>query len=201
MKETIGLIAGLLVILSAIPYSIRVYQRKITPNLVSWGIWSVLGLAILLTYRSSGATKNIWPAVFSFTNPCIITLLAFWRGERKPPNKLETFCLFTGVLAIITWWFVQDSRSLALYALCLAIVADMVAAIPTVVFLWQTPEADRPFAWGMFAFAYTLAIFSIEDHTVANYILPIWMILASGSITVLLVKYRTRNKLPLGEWI
>lgn len=200
MKETIGLVVGLLVILSAIPYGIRVYQRKITANVVSWSVWSVIGLALLLTYSSSGATKNIWPAVFSFTNPCLITALALWRGKRHWPNRLEIVCLVTGISAIALWWFVKDTKELALYALCLAIVADMVAAIPTIIFLWHSPWEDRPFAWGMFGLAYGLAMFSIEEHTFANYVLPVWMLAASGSIAFLLSKYRVQNNIPLREW-
>ena len=135
MKEEIGLISGLLVMASIIPYAIRTYQKKIHPNLVSWSIWAVLGLALLLTYRSSGATTNVWPAVFGFTNPLLITILTFWRGEKKKPNELEIVCLVVGVLAIVLWWFVRDSKYLSQYALYVAIAADFCAVIPTIAFV------------------------------------------------------------------
>ena len=201
MKETIGLLSGILVTVSVIPYAIRTYQGKIRPNLVSWSIWSILGLALLLTYRSSGATSNIWPAVFGFTNPCLITVLAFWKGKKEKPNIVEMICAITGIGTIILWWFVRDVRHLAQYALYIAIVADACAAIPTVVFVWKTPDGDRPFAWVMFAIAYGLVMFAIEDKSVSNFVLPIYMTLGSSFVAIPLILHRYRNNVPIGEWV
>ncbi|MEK7209134.1 MAG: hypothetical protein AAB677_02655, partial [Patescibacteria group bacterium] len=77
--ETIGLTSGLLVVASVIPYSIRTYQGKVQPNLTSWSLWTLIGLALLLTYKSSGAEANVWPAVFGFTNPLLITIIVLRR--------------------------------------------------------------------------------------------------------------------------
>lgn len=201
MKEEIGLISGLLVTASVIPYAIRTYQNKIHPNLVSWSVWALLGLALLLTYRSSGATTNVWPAVFGFTNPLLVTILAFWRGEKKKPNRLEVTCLVIGFASIVFWWFVQDTKQLAQYALYIAIVADAAAAIPTIVYVWQTPNGDRPFAWLLFGVGYGLALFAIGEHSFANYILPIYMTVVSSFVALPLVLYRFRERVPIVQWV
>lgn len=198
--ETIGLISGLLVTISVVPYAVRTYQRKIQPNLVSWTIWTVLALALLLTYRSAGATSNVWPAVFGFTNPLLISLLIFWRGKRNRPNRLEVVFIIVGIAAIVLWWFLRESKSLAKYALYVAILADACAAIPTIVSVWKNPDEDRPFAWLMFAVGYGLSLFAIEDNTFSNYLLPIYMTVGSASITIPLIRHRWRNKTPLKEW-
>lgn len=201
MTEEIGLLSGFLVILSAVPYAIRTYQGKIRPNLTSWGIWAILGLALLLTYKSSGATSNVWPAVFGFTNPCLITLLAFWKGERKWPNTLEVTCLIVGLASIILWYFAKETKTLSQYVLYVAIMADAVAAIPTIVFVWKEPCGDRPFAWAMFGVGYGLAIFAIEEYSFANYVLPVYMFVGATSIATILIIYRVRQKIPISQWI
>lgn len=201
MKEFIGMLSGLLVIVSIIPYAIGTYRRTIRPNLVTWSIWSVLGLALLLTYKSSGAKANIWPALFGFTNPLLVTIIAIWRGEKKRPNLLETICVTIGVITIVMWCFVYDNRRLSSYALYLGLIADTFAAVPTIIFVWKTPDGDRPFAWLLFAFAYGLAMFAISETTFANYILPVYMICASCFIATPLVLYRIKEKRPASEWI
>lgn len=200
--EMIGLISGLLVIVSAIPYSIRTYQGKIQPNLTSWSLWTLIGFALLLTYKSSGAEANIWPAVFGFTNPLLITILILQRrGEWIKPNLVEITCLIFGLLSFGLWLEVRESTKLAQYALYLAIVADACAAIPTIVFVWTQPNDDRPFAWSFFAIGYGLVIFAITEHTFANYILPLYMFFGALSIALPLIIYRWRQKSPLSEWI
>jgi len=201
--EFFGLLSGGLVVASIIPYSLRVYQGKIRPNLTSWSLWSLIGLALLLTYKSSGAEANVWPAVFGFFNPTLIAFLivAKQRGRLKKPNKVEVVCLVIGLVSLGMWIAVYESRELSQYALYLAIVADACAAIPTIIFVWTQPDGDRPFAWSLFAIAYGLVIFAITEPTFANYILPVYMSLGSLSIALPLVLYRLKRKTPLSEWI
>jgi hypothetical protein len=190
------------VIISVIPYAIRTSQGKITPNLTSWSLWSLIGLALLLTYDSSGAEANVWPAVFGFFNPTFITVLAAKRrGEWTKPTKVEIVCIVICLLSLALWLAVRESRELVQYALYLAIVADACAAIPTIVFVWAQPLKDRPFAWGLFAVGYGLAIFAITEHTVANYILPLYMLLGASTITFLLAFPRWKRRIPLSEWV
>ena len=201
-KELIGLISGILIVVSAIPYSIRTYQRKVHPNIISWSLWTFIGLALLLTYRSSGATTNVWAAVFGFTNPLIVTLVALKRQyERTKLNKLDMICLVFGLIALAMWLFMKENKELVQYALYVAIVADSFACLPTIAFLWKSPDQDRPFAWGLFSVAYGLNLFAISDFTLANLILPIYMTVGSFCITVPLCVYRFRKKSPIMDWI
>lgn len=200
--ETIGKISGLLVAASVIPYGIRTYQGKVHPNLTSWSLWTLIGLVLLLTYKSSGAEDNLWPAIFGFTNPALITLLVIKRrDEWTKPNQIEKICVVFSLLSFGLWIGVHKSKELAQYALYLAIVADFWAAIPTIKSVWTQPDDDRPFAWGCFATGYGLAIFAVPEHTFANYALPVWMFFGASSIGLPLALYRWKQKIPLKEWM
>ncbi len=201
MKETIGWISGLLVIVSVIPYAIRVYRREIPANLVSWSIWSVIGLALLLTYKSSGAKDNLWPTIFGFTNPCLITILAYWRGEKKRPDRLEIACVIIATLSIIGWGFVRDNPHLAQYALYLAMIADLCAGTPIGLAAWEKPTEDRPFMWFFFGLGYGLTIFAIKEHTLANDLLPSYMFIMCTIVSLPLIRYRWQKRLPIQEWV
>lgn len=201
--ETIGLISGLLVVVSGITYGIRTYEKKIHPNLTSWSLWTILGLVLLLTYRSSGAKENVWPAIFGFTNPLLVLIIMIVQrnGQWERLNKTEVACIVFGLLSLGLWAVVRESRDLSSYALYLAIIADACAAIPTIAYVWRTPEGERPFAWGLFAIAYGMAVFAITEHTFANYALPVYMFIGGTSITIPLILHRWKRKVPLSEWI
>jgi len=200
--ETIGIVSGLLVMVSVIPYSIRTYQGKIQPNLMGWSLWTLIGLALLLTYKSSGAEANIWPAVFGFTNPLLITLIvAKQRGGWSKPDKWERYCIFFCVVSLGLWLTVYNKKELVQFALYLAIVADLCAAIPTLKLVWKQPACDRPFAWCLFAAASGLNMFAITEHTFANYVFPIWMFFSGAFVALPLILYRWKQRVPLAEWI
>src|SRR5229473_2868274 len=101
-----GAWSGGLVFLSIVPYAIRTYEGKIQPVPTTWSLWSLIGLAVLLTYRSSGAEANVWPAVFGFVNPVLITILSVWKGTQwKKPSSAERFCSLAGVVSLGRWMF------------------------------------------------------------------------------------------------
>lgn len=201
-KETIGLISGILVAISAIPYAWRTWQREIRPNVTSWGLWSLIGLALLLTYRSSGAKANVWPAVFGFINPTLITIFALIkRGEKTRCSRLEWACIAICFVSLGMWVLMYDDVSLVQYALYVAIVADGCAAIPTIAFVFKHPDQDRPIPWGMCAVSYFLTLFAVSEHTFANYALPIYMFLGCGFITWPLARFRVKKRMPISQWI
>ena len=200
-KETFGLISGIVVATSIIPYAFGVYRRTIKPNLMTWSVWSLLGLTLLLTYRSSGAKANIWPAIFGFLNPSLITILALWRGEKTRPSMLDLTCTAIGIAALVIWCVVHESRALSTWALCLALTANTFAAIPTLLFVWKNPDKDRPSAWILYVIGYILALFAISEATFANYLLPTYMITASSCIALPLVRYRLKMRRPFLEWL
>jgi hypothetical protein len=157
---------------------------------------------VLLTYRSAGATANVWPAVFGFVNPTLITILSIWRHEKwKKPNLAERLCFLFGIASLVLWLFLRQSRALSQYALCVAIAADLCAALPTIKFVWNEPDRDRPFAWVLFGIGYFLALFAAPENTFANWALPLYMTAISFSVALPLVLHRFRQNVPLGEWV
>jgi hypothetical protein len=118
--QTIGIISGALVLVNIVPYAFRVYEGKIKPVPTSWSLWSFIGLALLLTYKSSGAGANVWPAVFGFTNPTLITILAIRQRQHwKRPEPYEWACLVFGVISPVMWVVVQGDKHLPLDCVCL----------------------------------------------------------------------------------
>lgn len=199
--QAVGALSGALVFFSVVPYAIRTYQGKIEPVPTTWLLWSLIGLAVLLTYRSSGAEANVWPALFGFNNPTLIMILSVWkRGRWRKPSLPERFCFFVGLASLAMWTFLHQNPELAEYALYVALAADICAAIPTVVFVWKEPDRDRPFAWVMFAIGYFLAVFAIQQNTLANWIVPLYMTLIALVVAFPLALYRLRRRVPLKHW-
>ena len=199
--QSIGAWSGALVFLSIIPYAIRTYEGKIQPVPTTWCLWTLIGLAVLLTYRSSGAEANAWPAVFGFVNPVLITILSVWKGSQwKKPSLAERFCFLAGAVSLGMWIFMRQNPNLAQYALYLAIVADVCAAIPTIAFVWREPDRDRPFAWVLFAIGYFLAVFAIPENTFANWVVPLYMTALALIVAFPLTLHRLRRRVPLRNW-
>jgi hypothetical protein len=204
MEKIIGFISAIIVFASVIPYAIRVWQRKITPNLISWTIWTLLGVAILISYRSSGAKESVYPAIIGCINPLIIMVLILTRNLKKSKKKLsfwDFMCGIFGVISIVLWYTTNNDPHKVQYALYIAIIADFWALVPTIKDAIKTPSEDRPFMWLLYSVGYSVSIFAITEHTVANYILPVYMFCGPIIVFILLARYRIKNKIPFKEWV
>lgn len=200
--EIIGLMSGAICMVGPLPYTIRVYQGVIRPQITSWVLWALIGFVLLLTYKSSGATDNIWPAVAGFINPTLIAILAIWRrGEWTRLGMLDYVCGICGAMALLMWMRVRNDPDTAQYALYLAIFADLCAAGPTFKAALLTPEEDRPYGWFIFALGVGLSLFAITDFTFANFAYPVYMTFGSATTALLLSWHRVRHRIPLKEWI
>ena len=98
------------------------------------------------------------------------------------------------------WLFLRQNPNLAQYALYVAIAADICAAIPTIVFVWTEPDRDRPLAWVIFSIGYLLAVFAIEQNTLANWIVPLYMSFVALVVAFPLALHRLRKHVPLKHW-
>ena len=183
-------------------YIRRAYRRDIKLQITSWALWSFIGLVVLLTYHSASDEASFWAAVVSFTTPTIVTvILTLEGGHWSTLGRFDYLCIACSMGALASWFAIRDNRELAQFALYLAIVADLCAAIPTIWSVWQDPEDDRPGAWIFFGIGMGISLFAITDWTPANVIYAAYMVCGSSSVALPLVIYRLQNRIPLTQWI
>ena len=142
------------------------------------------------------------PRNLCFINPLVVTVLSIMkRGTLGRLTRVEWGCVMVCTVALALYFYASGEKQLVTYALYISLVADSVAAIPTLIQNTKRPEDDRPFAWGMFAVAYGLGAFASPDFSVANMILPVYMFLTGGYIAIVLLMYRIKHNIPRTEWI
>jgi len=201
METVFGILSAIIVFLSYPVYVYRIWQRKIIPNIASWSIFVIISVAIFLSYASSGAKENALTTYGPMIGCGIIFLVSLLRSKEKTINKLDILCIFFGCTSILTWYFTKDAKQTAQFALYLALLADFIGIIPSIIFLNKHPEKDRPAMWIIFSLGYFLTIFAIKDHTVSNWVLPIFMVIIPSFCWIPLIRYRIKNKIPIKEWV
>lgn len=220
MKELLGNISGLLVLISIIPYAIGTLTKRknpdgsdltdnqgntiyrINPNPATWSLWTFITFSIFLNHVASESTASVWPVLFTFTNPLLITIILLVQG--RVWNRLKTIdhiCFVFGAASFIAWLAVKGRPDIAMYGVMLGLLADFVAAVPTIYFVWTQPDKERPFSWALFSIGYFLALFTLESYDFANLLLPVYMAAGSFFIALPLIIHRAKHKERLKEWL
>lgn len=204
-KVWIGIFSAWFVALSIIPYGVRTYQNKIIPQFSSWLLFTIVGLATLITYRHTGADNNIWPAVFGFINPLVITFLVFKKNPKKAFLRLglfEKISIFICGATLLAIAFIDNGTLLHKNILLAAVItANILAVAKTISFILKNPQEDRPVPWILLGIGYGLSMLAIEEHNFSNDIIPLYIVIITTIITFILTRYRLKKHVPLREWI
>lgn len=202
MEKFFGILSALVVLAAYPAYIIRIWQRKIVPNISSWAIFALISIALCLSsYSSSGAGINSWVTLGPLVGCTGIVIVALMRSKEKSLTRFDLVCLIFGVLSIAFWFFTRQSKELVQFALYIGILTDFIGILPSINFLTKHPEKDRPAMWVIFSLGYFLSMFAITEHTFANWFLPSFMVLVPALVWVPLMKYRIKNKISIKEWI
>jgi hypothetical protein len=187
---------------AAFPYLAGVWRGEFQPNLNGWVLWTLIGLVMLLSYRSAGAEENILVGVVAFTNPLAVTVLVLWkRGGWATPDALEMASAFVCVSALMIWGLKHRDQRYAKLTLVMSIIADIGAAIPTLRVAWYTPLNEQPIPWGMYCVAMVFAFLAITKKTWDQYALPAYGLALGISMTLPTVIYRLLHHIPFFQWL
>jgi hypothetical protein len=198
-KEIFGLLAQFIIAIAIIPYIVSIFRGTVKPNRISWFIWSMVGFTFwLVTPQSADEITKMLTVVF-MASPTTVFVATLFTGENKKPDYLEIFSLIIGVAAISVWYLAKDSAGVT--PTIIAIIADLCALLPTLRFVYASPEEETPFAWIAFFLGSSIALLGIEHYNLENLLLPSYMAFGSFLVVYPLVNYRIKTRTKLKRWI
>ncbi|MBI2474271.1 MAG: hypothetical protein HYV68_01080 [Candidatus Taylorbacteria bacterium] len=183
----LGIISGVIGAASIVPYVYDILYGTTRPNIVTSSVWTLLQGIVVAAQWSAGASWSIiLPAVLCF-NTAFVTVLCLRGYGYKNYGLIDKLCFVLALLAIVLWQITANP----LVGLLLAIVADLLATVPTIVKTYKEPRSESLPAWLMSIVASVLALISTTRLDVANVAYPIYFIGVDITITFLaLRRYR-----------
>ena len=183
-----GAIAGVLSLAGFVPYWWAIWQGQTRPNRATWWIWSIVGIAIAISYRAAGASATMWVPITYVIGPVVTSLLGLKFGEGGW-TKLDRSCLVGVGIGLILWGLYRSPD----LTLGINIAIDFLGALPTIRKSLRHPESEDKLAWLLFAVANTCNLLAIEQWRWQVVIYPIYMFFITITIYSLLWRGRARK--------
>ncbi|MDE1924606.1 MAG: hypothetical protein KGH79_00275 [Patescibacteria group bacterium] len=174
----VGVLSGVVQIGSVIPYIRDMLKGTTRPNIVSWSLWTLLQVIAIGAQISAGASWSLLFIVAMTFNTILVVILSATGYGYKGYSWVDWTCLFFAIAAIVLWWATRNS----IFALVLAVSADLLASIPTIVKTYKEPQSETAVAWYLVTVASALGILSTTKIDIANLIYPIYFFIITGSI-------------------
>ncbi len=143
MESFFGILAGVIVLIAFIPYTLSILRGETKPSRASWLIWFLMDVAVVLSYRAVGATDTLWIGVGLLSGSTVVMVLSMFYGEGKL-TRLEWLCLVGATLSTIAWVIAGPAIALFLY-----LIIDTFAYAPTIQKAYANPESENKWAWSV----------------------------------------------------
>lgn len=162
-------------------YLIGVIKGKVKPNRVSWFLWALAPMIAFVAQIKQGVGLE---SILTFSvgfNPLLIFLASFIN--KKSVWKLTKFDFVCGTLSLlgIFLWLVSKNPNLAIL---FALLADGLAALPTVVKSWKEPETENYWVFLCGMINSGIALLTIKNWNFASSSFSIYIFLICLLLTI-----------------
>jgi hypothetical protein len=169
-------IAGALSLCGFVPYWWAIWQGKTQPNRATWWIWTIVGIAIALSYRAAGASSTMWVPITYAIGPFCTTLLAIKFGEGGW-TRLDRTCLLGAAIGLILWGVYRSPH----LTLSINIAIDFLGALPTIRKSVRDPYSEDLLSWILFGLGSIVNLLAI-DRWEWHAVYPIYIFLVTTTI-------------------
>ncbi len=174
INQNFVILGAIIAAAGSLSYLIDTLKGKVKPNRVSFLLWSLAPLiAFFAEIKQGVGIQALMTFVVGFL-PLTIFIASF--VNKKAEWKLTGFDLMCGALSIVglVLWYITKSGDIAII---FSILADGLAALPTVVKSFNYPETES--AWPYFASTISgiLTLLTIKVWNLANIGFPLYIVL------------------------
>jgi hypothetical protein len=175
----------------SVAYLLNTVKGKVKPNRVSFLMWSIAPLIAFFAQINQGVGRE---ALMTFSTgflPFTVFIASFINKQSE--WNLTRFDLICGVLSLVglVLWMITKVGNVAIF---FSIVADGIAAVPTIVKAYKYPDTEIAWPWIATVFGVMLTLLTLSTLTFANCGFIIY-ILVINILIYTLVQFRLGEKL------
>lgn len=186
INQNFVIVGAVIATLGSLSYLIDTIKGKVKPNKVSFFIWALAPLIAFFAQIKEGVGIQALMTFMVGFLPLTIFITSFFN--KMAEWKIRRFDLVCGSLSLVglfLWFITKDGN----VAILFSILADGLAAVPTVVKSFYYPETESGHPYLASAISAVLTLLTIETWSFTNSSFPIYIFVVC-MIIFILVQYR-----------
>jgi len=160
IDERFVFLAFALAMVGAIIYVRGIFQGKVKPNIVTWGLWATAPLLAVAAQVSEDAGLRAVHTFSTAFGPMLIIAAALIKRNAFAKIKKSDYIFGALAVAGLVLWQITGNGYIAII---FAIAADGFAAIPTILKLYKEPKTENGWIFGFGIVAATITLLTITD--------------------------------------
>jgi len=165
-REYVGIIGGIIGSSTVIAFAVALTIQNIPQNIVSWILWTILDVLLWIGTVAAGNKKAYLPAAYAF-GAFVVTIILFSKGVWG--FGISELIAVIGCLLALALWKKLGSR----YVIVIATVAMVVAGIPALFDIIQSPNPQSWWMWFGCSLAGLLTAIGAKSWKIEDRFMPV----------------------------
>lgn len=193
LNQNFVIIGTLIGAIGSLAYLVDTVRGKVKPNRVSFLLWSIAPFIAFAAQIKQGVGLESLMTFSTGFLPLTTFIASF--ANKKAEWRITKFDLICGALSIfgLILWLITKVGNIAII---FSILADALAAIPTLVKAYKYPDTELAWPWIATDFGVVLTLLTLKGLTFANsgFIVYIFVV---NTLIFSLVQFRVGEKFSL----
>ena len=195
IHENFVFLGVLLNIIGSGSYLIDTIRGRVKPNKVTWLLWAIAPLVAFAAQISQGVGISSLMTFSVGFLPLLIFLASFVNKKSHwAITKFDLICGGFSFIGIILWYLTRVGN----VAIFFSIIADALAALPTIIKAYKEPETESAFAFLMAAIGTFITILTIPTWDFAHVGFILYILVANVTLYVL-IQFKVGKRLHFGS--
>jgi hypothetical protein len=195
LNSNFVIVGTLIGAVGALAYLIDTVKGKVKPNRVSFLLWSIAPFIAFAAQIKQGVGIE---SLMTFSTG-FLPILTFGASfvNKKAEWKITKFDLVCGALSILglILWLITKVGNIAI---TFSILADGLAAVPTIVKAYKYPDTELAWPWIATVFGVVLTLLTLSEWTFANSGFIVYILLVN-TLIFSLIQFRIGEKMVFKE--
>lgn len=196
LNQNFVIVGTLIGTAGAIAYLVDTIKGNVKPNRVSFLLWAIAPMIAFAAQIKQGVGLESLMTFSTGFLPILVFIASFTNKNAKwELTRFDLVCGFLSVLGLIVWLITKIGN----VAIFFSIVADGLAALPTLVKAYKYPETEIAWPWLATCLGVTLTLLTLNEWTFANSGFIIY-IFAINLMIFVCVQFKLESRLKKLTW-
>ncbi len=182
LPEEFAIVGAVIGSLGGFFYLYETIAGTAQPNRITWLLWGIFPMVIFVAQRAEGVEGLSWTSFVAGFTPLLIVAASFFNKRAYWRTEPRDYYLMAAAVVGIVLWALTDNPSLAIL---FALLADMLAGIPTLIKSFRHPASESWIAYAISTLGFGISFLSVQTYNFENTAFVAYLFAMNGACAVL----------------
>ena len=195
LPEDFAIVGAIIGSLGGFYYLYETIVGKAQPNRITWLLWGIFPMVIFVAQRAQGVEGLSWTSFVAGFTPLLIVAASFFNKKAYWKSEPRDYYLMAAAIVGIILWAITDDPNVALL---FALLADVLAGIPTLIKSYRHPQSESWIAYAISTFGFGISLLSVQTHNFENTAFVASIFIMNGALALLASRGRKPEQAIVG---